>query len=52
MATGKVDLTGVQIPVHPQIYDPILAECEKKNIRFIERRSELSADERSYWGDV
>lgn len=52
VATGKVDLTGVQIPVHPQIYDPILAECEKKNIRFIERRSELSADERSYWGDV
>ncbi len=52
IATGKIDLTGVQIPVQPQIYEPILAECEKKNICFIERRSDLDADERSYWGDL
>jgi saccharopine dehydrogenase-like NADP-dependent oxidoreductase len=52
VATGRIDHTGVQIPVHPQIYQPILAECEKRNIRFIERRSELDADERSYWGDL
>jgi saccharopine dehydrogenase-like NADP-dependent oxidoreductase len=52
IATGKIDLTGVRIPVHPQIYQPILAECEKRNIRFIERRSELDEDERSYWGDL
>ena len=52
IVSGKLDLTGVQIPVHPQIYEPILAECEKKNIRFLERRSELDADERSYWGDL
>jgi saccharopine dehydrogenase-like NADP-dependent oxidoreductase len=51
IASGKIDLTGVHIPIHPQIYEPILAECEHKRIRFIERRSTLSADDRSYWGD-
>jgi saccharopine dehydrogenase-like NADP-dependent oxidoreductase len=47
----RIDLVGVQIPVVEEIYEPILSECEKKNIRFVERRSELGMDERSYWGD-
>jgi saccharopine dehydrogenase-like NADP-dependent oxidoreductase len=51
MAQGKIDLTGVRIPVHAQIYEPIMDECEKKDIRFIERRSDLDTDERTYWGD-
>jgi saccharopine dehydrogenase-like NADP-dependent oxidoreductase len=51
IAGDKIDLTGVQIPIHPQIYEPILAECEQKSIRFVERRSILSTDDRSYWGD-
>ena len=38
-------------PVHPQIYEPILKECQRLGIRFTERRSDLNTDERSYWGD-
>jgi saccharopine dehydrogenase-like NADP-dependent oxidoreductase len=51
VAAGKIDMTGVRIPVHRRIYEPILAECAKKNIRFLERRSDLESDERSFWGD-
>jgi saccharopine dehydrogenase-like NADP-dependent oxidoreductase len=51
LAEGAIDLTGVVRPVHKQIYDPILAECRRLNIRFNERRSDLDTDERSYWGD-
>jgi len=51
IASGKISLKGVQIPVLPEIYEPILAECEKLGIRFVERISELDSDERSYWGD-
>jgi saccharopine dehydrogenase-like NADP-dependent oxidoreductase len=51
LAEGKIDLTGVLRPVHAQIYAPILAECRRLGIRFKERRSDLHADERSYWGD-
>ena len=51
LAEGKITLTGVLRPVHPQIYEPILAECRRLGIRFEERRSDLDADERSYWGD-
>ncbi len=51
VAEGKITLTGVLRPVHPQIYDPILAECQRLGICFKERRSALNADERSYWGD-
>ncbi len=48
---GKIDLKGVLRPVHPQIYEPILKECQRLGIRFTERRSDLNTDERSYWGD-
>lgn len=51
LAEGKIDRTGVLRPVHAQIYEPILAECRRLGIRFKERRSDLDADERSYWGD-
>ncbi len=47
----KITMTGVLRPVHPQIYEPILAECRRMGICFKERRSDLDADERSYWGD-
>ncbi|BBO67708.1 saccharopine dehydrogenase [Desulfosarcina alkanivorans] len=51
LADGEITLTGVLRPVYPQIYEPILAQCSRMGIRFNERRSDLDADERSYWGD-
>jgi saccharopine dehydrogenase-like NADP-dependent oxidoreductase len=51
LAEEKITLTGVLRPVHSQIYEPILAQCRRLGIRFNERRSDLDADERSYWGD-
>ena len=51
LAKGKITLAGVLRPVHPQIYEPILRECQRLGIRFEERRSDLDADERSFWGD-
>jgi saccharopine dehydrogenase (NADP+, L-glutamate forming) len=34
---GRIAATGVQIPVSPAIYGPILAELEPVGIRFTER---------------
>jgi saccharopine dehydrogenase-like NADP-dependent oxidoreductase len=51
LAQEKITLSGVLRPVHPQVYEPILAECRRMGICFNERRSDLDADERSYWGD-
>lgn len=51
VAEGKIGLTGVQIPVHRDIYEPILAECDRLGIRFKEQVSDLASDELSYWGD-
>lgn len=34
--TGKVDLTGLHIPVIPEIYNPVLKELEQYGIRFEE----------------
>ncbi len=34
---GKINLTGVQVPVVPQIYVPVLDELEKMGIRFVEK---------------
>jgi len=51
VAEGKISRTGVLRPVSAEIYTPVLAECERLGIRFKERRSDLNADERSYWGD-
>ena len=34
--TGKIKMTGVQIPVVPEIYEPVLEELEAQGIRFVE----------------
>lgn len=39
--TGQIALTGVQTPVVPEIYEPVLAELEALGIQFVEARSEL-----------
>ncbi|HOZ20600.1 MAG TPA: saccharopine dehydrogenase C-terminal domain-containing protein [bacterium] len=36
MNQGKIKLTGVHIPTVPEIYEPVLAELEKMNIRFVD----------------
>jgi len=35
---GKIRLTGVQVPVHPEIYGPILEELGTLGVRFEEKR--------------
>ncbi len=42
MANGKIDLTGVQIPNMKEVYDPVLAELEKLNIKMIEKRTAMN----------
>ncbi len=37
LLTGKINLTGVNLPVHKQIYEPVLDELEKFNINFEEK---------------
>jgi saccharopine dehydrogenase (NADP+, L-glutamate forming) len=34
---GEIDLTGVQIPVVPEIYEPVLEELERLGIGFEEK---------------
>jgi saccharopine dehydrogenase (NADP+, L-glutamate forming) len=38
---GKIDLPGVQVPVRPEIYGPILEELETLGVRFEEKRRTL-----------
>ena len=38
MAEGKINLTGVQIPNVPEIYEPVLAELETLGIKMNEKR--------------
>jgi saccharopine dehydrogenase-like NADP-dependent oxidoreductase len=38
---GRIKLTGVQVPVHPEIYGPILDELEALGLRFEEKRRAL-----------
>lgn len=38
---GRIALTGVQVPVVPEIYGPILDELEKLGVRFEEKRQAL-----------
>jgi saccharopine dehydrogenase-like NADP-dependent oxidoreductase len=38
---GKIALTGVQVPVRPEIYVPILEELEARGVRFVEKRQVL-----------
>ena len=37
---GKIGLTGVHIPVIPEIYDPVLDELTRLGIEFKEREVE------------
>ena len=38
---GEIDLTGVHIPVIPEIYNPILDELEEMGIKFDEKSEKL-----------
>jgi saccharopine dehydrogenase-like NADP-dependent oxidoreductase len=38
---GNIKLKGVQIPVHPSIYEPVLAELKKTGIDFKENLMEI-----------
>ena len=40
--TGKITLTGVQIPVVPEIYKPVLKELEEMGIKFSEKKEVIS----------
>ena len=37
--TGKITLTGVQIPIMKKIYDPVLNELENMGIKMVEKIS-------------
>ncbi len=41
MAEGKMNLTGVQIPNMPEVYEPVLAELENLGIKMVEKRERL-----------
>ncbi|MDQ1351888.1 MAG: hypothetical protein QG657_2194, partial [Acidobacteriota bacterium] len=41
MAEDKINLTGVQIPTIKEIYEPVLRELERLNIKMIEKRAPL-----------
>ena len=41
IAEGKIHLSGVHIPVLPEIYEPVLDELAKMDIKFVERHSWL-----------
>ncbi len=41
VAEGKIDMKGVLTPVHPDIYEPVLAELETLNIGMVEKRLHL-----------
>lgn len=36
LMTGEITMRGSQLPTHPQIYEPILAELENEGLRFEE----------------
>lgn len=38
IAEDKIGLKGVCIPIHPEIYKPVLAELETMNIKFVEKK--------------
>jgi len=41
IVTDVIQMTGVHIPVIPEIYNPVLAELETMNITLIERKHQL-----------
>ena len=36
---GKINMKGVHIPIHPEIYNPVLAELASMGITFIEEET-------------
>jgi hypothetical protein len=34
---GKIKLTGLQIPIVPELYNPILNELDQLGIKFVEK---------------
>lgn len=42
MTEGKFNLTGVQIPIHKQIYEPVLKELETLGIKMDEKKFKIS----------
>ena len=38
---GDIKITGVTLPIYPEVYEPILKELEEHNIRFIEKETQL-----------
>ena len=41
LLTGKLKLTGVHVPIHKEMYEPILKELEDFNIKFIEEEVDV-----------
>lgn len=41
LLTGDIKLTGVHIPVIPELYNPILKELEESGIKFVEEETDL-----------
>jgi len=39
---GKFTEPGVQLPIHPDIYNPVLKELEEHNIRFVDEEIKIS----------
>lgn len=41
MVEGKIHMPGVQIPIVKELYEPVLAELEKLNIKMVETKTPL-----------
>lgn len=44
--TGKIPLTGTQIPLHPAVYQPVMRELEALGMTFTERTEEVESLEK------
>jgi len=44
LLTGKIDITGVHIPVMPKLYDPILGELSDLGIAFTDQEEEVTEE--------
>ena len=38
---GKINMTGVHIPVQPEIYNPVLDELSRLNIECVEKATPI-----------
>ena len=44
---GELKLTGTHIPTHPDIYQKVLKELEKLNLKFVEKVEEIEEEKQS-----